>query len=226
MLFDPNSPDVPLRHMCRNPHCGAQLKTPAANSRDAFCCEGCHEIYYRTHCRVCEQLFRSKNRRRTVCGRSSCRHEFQRHPEQFWGSRYPRPRSGHNEEKSLAKSTPKTDVKSDREWRQVAGPKLSETGFRAAVLGADKLPASAANTASIEYQTAALRRAQSCRFNPDSDQHRWRLSLSECTASRSQPAHSGITDGVDLRIERSRNPGRSQHSGFFASNRLKRANND
>ena len=167
MLFDPNSPDVPLRHMCRNPHCGAQLKTPAANSRDAFCCEGCHEIYYRIHCRVCEQLFRSKNRRRTVCGRSSCRHEFQRHPEQFWGSRYPRPRSGHNEGKSLAKSTPKTDVKSDREWRQVAGPKLSETGFRAAVLGADELPASAANTAFIEYQTAALRRAQSCRFNPD-----------------------------------------------------------
>jgi hypothetical protein len=108
MLYDPDIPEpVQVRYRCRNPRCGGKLKAPAANPRDAFCCTKCEAAYYRIRCRCCEQLFSRKTQRREVCGRSRCRHKFQRHPERFWGSRYPRQVLGHNAEKSLAKSTPK-----------------------------------------------------------------------------------------------------------------------
>jgi hypothetical protein len=166
MLYNPTTPEpIQVRYRCRNPRCAGKLETPAANPRDAFCCERCHEGYYRLRCRVCEQLFTRKTSRREVCGRSRCRHEFQRHPERFWGTRYPYKALGHNAEKSLTKSTPKTGAKSDRGWRQIAGPELSPTRFRAATLMIDAMPTSAANTVFEEYWAKQLRSAaRRCRF--------------------------------------------------------------
>jgi hypothetical protein len=158
MLYNPTPEPEQVRYRCRNPRCGGKLKMPAANSRDAFCCASCEASYYRTHCRVCEQLFSRKTQRREVCGRSRCRHEFQRHPERFWGTRYPRQALGHNAEKKLTKSTPKTGAKFDRGWRQIAGPQLSPTSFHCAILPLE-IPPAAANVAFAEYWAKTLRRA-------------------------------------------------------------------
>ena len=164
MLHNPIPEPVQVRYRCRNPRCSDKLKTPVAHPRDAFCCETCHEAYYRTHCRVCEQLFSRKTRRREVCGRSRCRHEFQRRPERFWGARYPRQALGHNAEKKLAKSTLKTGAKSGRGWLQIAGAKLSPRSFAAATSPVE-IPTSAANLAFAEYWAETLRRAaRDCRF--------------------------------------------------------------
>ena len=103
-----------LRTRCRNPKCTDRLKIPADNPRDAFCCRLCEHAFYGCRCRVCEQLLTPKTARRQVCWRSKCRHELQRHPEQFFGGRHPSSPVGHNAEKSSTKSTLKTGTKSGR----------------------------------------------------------------------------------------------------------------
>jgi hypothetical protein len=123
-------PTLPqVRHYCRNSACAVWLKIPEANPRDAFCCRGCEGQYYARRCRVCENLFSPKTQRREVCGRSRCRHELQRHPEQYFGSQYPRagctPQNatlGQNASASAHSTGLKSGAKSGRGWRVIAGP--------------------------------------------------------------------------------------------------------
>jgi hypothetical protein len=49
------------RHYCRNTHCRAKLATPVDNERHAFCTSGCHAIFYRHRCLVCEEAMRRKS---------------------------------------------------------------------------------------------------------------------------------------------------------------------
>ena len=42
------------RHYCRNTHCRAKLAAPVDNEHHAFCTSGCHAIFYRHRCLVCE----------------------------------------------------------------------------------------------------------------------------------------------------------------------------
>jgi hypothetical protein len=146
MLYSepPTIPQTRLR--CRHPRCGALLKTPAADPRDAFCRKSCEVGFYRVRCRVCEQLFSPKIRRRVVCWRARCRHEMQRHPERYFGSQFPcvdlahnaknpggaSPIAGlvHNEENPLTKSRLNTAQKSGRGYRVVAGPAADPINFR------------------------------------------------------------------------------------------------
>jgi hypothetical protein len=152
MLYNSQSDAPQVRHRCRNPHCGASLSPPAADKRNAFCCKACETGFYRSRCRVCESLFSPRTKRRQVCWRSRCRHELQRHPEQYFGSRpnaalghneeenpaksaksccpLRRAPAGHNEEKNLAKSSLKNGTKSDRALRHVAGPEGHEINYR------------------------------------------------------------------------------------------------
>jgi len=124
----------PLRHYCPNVRCGARLKRPTRNPRDAFCCAGCFRSYYRGRCLVCERPFKRKTERRQVCDRSQCRHEFQRHRERFEGARYPTSGLGHNGVRSANKTGLKIDDRDGRAFRLVAGPDLSAVGFRLATL--------------------------------------------------------------------------------------------
>jgi hypothetical protein len=129
-----------LRYHCRNPRCGGNLKITADNPRDAFCCRGCDEQFYNRRCRVCSQLFARKTVRRVICGRSRCRHEWQRHRE-FYGLRldHNRPKTapgyitapvGHNASRNPIKPGIKTGLKSGRAWRHVAGPEGHEINYR------------------------------------------------------------------------------------------------
>jgi hypothetical protein len=54
----PKTGGLGLRHYCRNVRCGAKLKKPADNPRDAFCCVGCFESYFRNRCLVRERPFK------------------------------------------------------------------------------------------------------------------------------------------------------------------------
>ena len=48
------------RHYCRNTHCRAKLAAPVDNEHHAFCTSGCHAIFYRHRCLVCEDAMRRK----------------------------------------------------------------------------------------------------------------------------------------------------------------------
>ncbi len=95
MLYNHQPAPPQLRTRCRNPKCGARLELPVANRRDAFCSRSCEVAFYGCRCRVCEALLSKKTKRRQVCARSHCRHELQRHFEQFFGTRYPPSGVGH-----------------------------------------------------------------------------------------------------------------------------------
>jgi hypothetical protein len=122
-------PPQQLRHRCRNPRCGGNLKIPATNPRDAFCRPICEHAFYGCRCRVCEQLFNRKTRRRIVCSRAQCQSRFWRHPEDFSGARYPYSPLRYNEEKTSLKTTSKTGTKSGRGYRIIAGPAVDPINF-------------------------------------------------------------------------------------------------
>ncbi|MBR0695215.1 hypothetical protein [Bradyrhizobium lablabi] len=133
MLYAPNvKPPQVVRSRCRKLRCGSILKTPTADLRAAFCCAACERVHYATHCQVCDAMIGKKSRRPSVCWRSQCRHELQRHPEKY------RPRIGqnatktvaathpagvgHNAQENPAKSTSKTGLKTGRACRVIADP--------------------------------------------------------------------------------------------------------
>ncbi len=63
-----------LRHRCRYQKCGAKLKTPVANHREAFCGPLCYSRFYKRHCRVCEQSIEQPERgERKLCKKPKCR---------------------------------------------------------------------------------------------------------------------------------------------------------
>ena len=130
MLYkeQPNPPQV--RQRCRNPRCGGKLKVPTDNPRDAFCCKACEARYYAVRCRVCEALFTRKTARRVVCWRSKCRYELKRHPDQYFGSRYPSGLIAHNALADPIKQGVKRGAKRGRAPRYVAGSKVAEVDFR------------------------------------------------------------------------------------------------
>jgi hypothetical protein len=115
-----------IRRRCRNPRCGAKLKCETDKPRDAFCCVGCFDQYYRTVCLVCERPMRQKGRRRRQFCRKRCQSEFHRHPERFFarwgGAATTLPDAGRNGPGSAHSTGLKTDTKRDRAWRVVAGP--------------------------------------------------------------------------------------------------------
>jgi hypothetical protein len=132
----------PELHRCRNPRCKTWLKEPVDNRRDAFCCSSCEVGFYRTHCRVCEKEFgeTKRNSRRELCGRRQCRNQFRSFRGQFFSVWCPSATGASKPEKSLTKSTPKTGIKSDRAWRQVAGPDdLSPSALHCATVGAEEV---------------------------------------------------------------------------------------
>jgi hypothetical protein len=72
------------RHYCRNTHCRAKLAAPVDNEHHAFCTSGCHAIFYRHRCLVCENAMRRKSeRQRFGSGHKICQNEYQRFPHVF-----------------------------------------------------------------------------------------------------------------------------------------------
>jgi hypothetical protein len=172
MLYTPPLPTKPasapgLRHRCRNPRCGLKLRPPTDRLLDAFCCRTCFESFYQSRCLVCERPIERKTGRRQVCGRSKCRHEFQRHRERFSSTRYPALVLGHNASRSAHSTDLKSRSKDGRPltqaYRQIAGPTLSSTPLRLASLLLDPDFAARiarANAHEVEARAKAKRKAQ------------------------------------------------------------------
>jgi hypothetical protein len=142
VLYTPPHPTSPVlsigeRHRCRNPRCGAKLKSPTPNRLDAFCCQGCFGQFFRSRCLVCEQLFTRKTERRLTCSRRKCRHEIERHRERYFGGRYLGSVLGPNASRSADKTVLKIGTFGGRPFAQVAGPQLTPTAFRLATLPLD-----------------------------------------------------------------------------------------
>jgi hypothetical protein len=126
-----------VRHRCRNPRCGARLRPAISHPRDAFCCRACFERFYRFRCLICEQPINRKTKRRQVCHRPKCRHEFRRHRERFFSTRYPASVLDHNGLRSADKTDPKIGTSAGRRFVQSAGSKLSATALRCASIPLD-----------------------------------------------------------------------------------------
>jgi hypothetical protein len=72
---------VRIRHFCRNPHCRSKLAAPVDNKHHAFCTPGCHAVFYRSRCLVCEDPMRRKREeQRFKSGHNTCKKEYQRFP--------------------------------------------------------------------------------------------------------------------------------------------------
>jgi hypothetical protein len=110
-------PDIPpqVRRRCRNPRCGELLPVATENPRAAFCCQHCHDGFYRERCRVCERPITRKNSRKQICNSRRCEADSRRHQERFVTRWYiPSGVSSKPEKSSTisrAKSAPKIDLR-------------------------------------------------------------------------------------------------------------------
>jgi hypothetical protein len=125
----PHPPQVDtgfVRRRCRNLRCGAKLKRETNNPRNAFCCYGCVEQYYRNVCLVCERPLRRKGRRPRRFCRQKCKSEFHRDQSLFSDLfRLPAttlPGAVRNGVRSAHSMGLKIGTKRDRPFRIVAGP--------------------------------------------------------------------------------------------------------
>ena len=119
-----------MRLRCRNPRCLGKLKTPVESKREAFCCSGCFNSYFRKRCLVCEQTYSRAVEHQRLCGRRKCRRDYNRNPAAYtspWGPQEPVRYSTSNSECSPPKTPDKTGTfwrdKSGRGWRWIASEK-------------------------------------------------------------------------------------------------------
>jgi hypothetical protein len=125
---------------CRNPHCRTKLKASAPNCREAFCARGCHASFYLNRCLSCEGPIQRRNKTQRVCRKTQCRND--------WRARAGFGRYSPSNSVSLASKTPnfigsKSALKSNRAWRQIAGPKLTTSQLKCAMVGANEAVAEA-----------------------------------------------------------------------------------
>jgi hypothetical protein len=106
-----------VRHRCRNVRCGAKLKTPVKDPREAFCCSGCFGAFYRSHCLVCEAALPKGPANREICRRAKCRQELRKYPHL-----YRSPKTGERPSRNAHFTGPKIVAKPGRPLRIVAGP--------------------------------------------------------------------------------------------------------
>ena len=62
-----------MRFHCRNLHCRGRLPRPTDVERNGFCCYGCYQRFYRSHCLICEEPMERKSAGQRICGKRRCR---------------------------------------------------------------------------------------------------------------------------------------------------------
>jgi hypothetical protein len=123
-----------LRHYCRHPRCRSKLKEPVENPREAFCARGCHTSFYRKRCMACEQPMERKREGQQLCGRQKCESQLKTLKAYLMLGRFhpstPPKKADSDQPQGAAvegsgnpiKPGTFLPVKTDRGWRQVAGP--------------------------------------------------------------------------------------------------------
>jgi hypothetical protein len=160
-LAQSNNSTPPLRHRCRNTHCGCKLPVPTDNPRNAFCTRTCFTVYFRNRCLVCERSFKRIRDGQMVCERRPCKNALQSDREHFFGKWARVPANVLECGENPTKPGVKTRSKPDRPYRKITGPDLSPTAFRFATLPFDLLPStSKAYAELLDDRRKAKRRAQ------------------------------------------------------------------
>ena len=123
------------RAQCRR--CRARLTTPVSNPLDAFCCRGCHRIFYRAICVICEK---PKSGTGAACSHPKCRAELAA-KKRFGttGRLLPtsRKKSGSKSDNSIALAAASGAVEANQPTcRIIAGPALSSMELHLATVGA------------------------------------------------------------------------------------------
>ena len=110
------------RHMCRNPRCRSRLPEPVSNPREAFCARGCHTQFYRKRCIACEQPMERKRESQQLCGRRKCKSQYRTLKAYRMLGRYHPSSHALDASRNPTKLGIFSLLKTDRSWRQVAGP--------------------------------------------------------------------------------------------------------
>lgn len=124
------------RQRCRK--CKSKLPVPTGNDREAFCCRGCYEQWYRKRCRACECSIEQPKTggQRALCKRPKCK--------SAWKDRQPFGRFAVPKNTKPGNGTLAAELISEVVAAQhvleppkavghiIAGPRLSADAFRAA----------------------------------------------------------------------------------------------
>jgi hypothetical protein len=123
------------RKKCRK--CRGRLSEPTSNDRDAFCCRGCYEQWYRKRCRVCEtdiEQSKTGGNPRLICKKPECRYTWHQRLGfgRFLEAKSPTPSpassNGRPASKTSIKSVSKSRIKrrraTDIDWREAGGLSL------------------------------------------------------------------------------------------------------
>jgi hypothetical protein len=142
-----------VRHHCRR--CRATLAEPVENLRSAFCCRGCHRLFYARRCLVCENEMDRSAGHQKLCGSAACRRGYRAIvAHQTEGKFDAKPQCSSNGGSPSANPI-ETGVcepeKADRPWRQVAGPALSWAELRLATIPIDKTTAARVERTNRDY---------------------------------------------------------------------------
>jgi len=137
LLLPAPAEDENLRHRCRNPQCRAKLPAPVTNAREAFCCCGCYTSFFRTRCRVCEELIGQPTRgARLICNRAKCKSAWR---VGLGFGRYPTLSRAESIREVPVNKGPKMGISDDRafSWQVVAaGAPISANQYHCAIVGA------------------------------------------------------------------------------------------
>lgn len=142
-----------VRHHCRR--CRVKLAEPVENPRSAFCCRGCYRTFYAKRCLACEREMNRTAGHQKLCGSATCRRDYRAMVAHHIGGKFDERPRGTSDGGSPSANPTKQGVcgpeKTDRPWRQVAGPALSSVELRLATIPVDKTTAARIDRNNRDY---------------------------------------------------------------------------
>jgi hypothetical protein len=136
LSFSPD-PETRLRHRCRNLRCRCKLPIPTDNPRNAFCCRGCFNSYFRSLCLVCERPFKRVREDQHTCGKPKCKAALARDRAHFFAKWGQIPETLQSGVGNPANTGLKTAHESGRPWRQTAGAPMTAEAVRLVTVGSE-----------------------------------------------------------------------------------------
>ena len=130
------------RHHCRR--CRSKLSAAVENPRDAFCCRGCHRLFFAKRCLVCEKKMERTVGHQKLCRSVACRREYRdivaHGIEGKFGAKPQCTSDGGSPSANPIEIGVRGSEKTDRPWRVIAGI-LSDTELRLASVSVDRVTA-------------------------------------------------------------------------------------
>jgi hypothetical protein len=201
------------------------MSAMVSNPREAFCARGCYSSFYRKRCVACEQPMERKRESQQLCGRRKCEGQFKTLKAHMMLGRYhastPTKNAGPVNDPDAAvdasgnpiKPGTFSPLKTDRAWRQVAGPELSDRQLRLATTDANAVERSNRTTNRQHWRaagTAALIQRDTMPVNVVGGYKFPNAPQIELTAGDPQSPQNptlAIADGDDLPAILDRRPG-------------------